>query len=201
MTDPLESRANHNITTIGIDMQIFLLFRFHGYCLLVKYFVLNIRPMINRWLFFVCDFIQYNQINALRLISKFSVLPYNCWYYSQQSHMNIFRVTGPLCGEFTCPRWIPLTKASDTELCCFFDLRLNEPLSKQSWGWWFETPLSPLWRQCNAELANSARTSSLSTVNSSEVKQQRYINFSYHYYTKTSNTGHTKTWMLRNNAN
>ena len=24
----------------------------------------------------------------------------------------------------------------------FFDLRLNKPLSKQSWGWWFET-LSP----------------------------------------------------------
>ena len=25
----------------------------------------------------------------------------------------IFRVTGPLCGEFTGYRWIPLTKASD----------------------------------------------------------------------------------------
>ena len=27
--------------------------------------------------------------------------------------------TGPLCGEFTGPRWIPLTKASDAELWCF----------------------------------------------------------------------------------
>ena len=30
-----------------------------------------------------------------------------------------FRVTGPLCGEFTGHRWIPFTKASDAELWCF----------------------------------------------------------------------------------
>ena len=31
----------------------------------------------------------------------------------------------------------------------FFDLRLNKRLSKQSWGWWFETPSHSLWRHCN----------------------------------------------------
>ena len=31
----------------------------------------------------------------------------------------------------------------------FFDLRLNKGLSKQSWGWWVETPSRPLWRHCN----------------------------------------------------
>ena len=31
----------------------------------------------------------------------------------------------------------------------FFDLRPNKRLSKQSWGWWFETPPWSLWRQCN----------------------------------------------------
>ena len=35
------------------------------------------------------------------------------------SNGNIFRVTGPLCGEFTGHRWIPHTKASDAELWCF----------------------------------------------------------------------------------
>ena len=35
------------------------------------------------------------------------------------SNGNIFRVTGPLCGEFTGHRWIPLTKASVAELWCF----------------------------------------------------------------------------------
>ena len=32
---------------------------------------------------------------------------------------NILRVTGHLWGESTGPRWIPLTKAGDTELWCF----------------------------------------------------------------------------------
>ena len=35
------------------------------------------------------------------------------------SNGNIFPVTGPLWGESTGHRWIPLTKASDTELWCF----------------------------------------------------------------------------------
>ena len=35
------------------------------------------------------------------------------------SNGNIFRVTGPLWGEFTGHRWIPGTKASDAELRCF----------------------------------------------------------------------------------
>ena len=35
------------------------------------------------------------------------------------SNGNIFRATGPLCGEFTGHRWIPRTKASDAKLWCF----------------------------------------------------------------------------------
>ena len=38
------------------------------------------------------------------------------------SNENIFRVTGPLWGEFDGDRWIPLTKASDAEFDVFFDL-------------------------------------------------------------------------------
>ena len=64
------------------------------------------------------------------------------------SNGSIFRVTGSLCGEFTGHRWIPRTKASDAGLWCFFDLRLNKPLSKQSWGWWFEKLSHSLWRHC-----------------------------------------------------
>ena len=36
------------------------------------------------------------------------------------SNGNIFRVTGPLCGEFVGHLWVPLPKASDAELWCFF---------------------------------------------------------------------------------
>ena len=35
------------------------------------------------------------------------------------SNRNSFRVTGPLWGETTGHRWIPLTKASEAELWCF----------------------------------------------------------------------------------
>ena len=39
------------------------------------------------------------------------------------SNRIIFRATGPLCGEFTGHRWIPLTKASDAELWYFLSAR------------------------------------------------------------------------------
>ena len=35
------------------------------------------------------------------------------------SNGNVFRVNGPLWGESTGDRWIPLLKASDAELWCF----------------------------------------------------------------------------------
>ena len=47
-------------------------------------------------------------------------------------------------------RWIPRTQRPVTRsFDVFFDLRLNKRLSKQPWGWWFETPPWSLWRQCN----------------------------------------------------
>ena len=73
-------------------------------------------------------------------------------YMMTSSNGNIFRVTGHLCGEFTGPWWIPRTKASDEELWCFLWSASHKRLSKQSPGWWFETPSRPLWRHCN-ELA------------------------------------------------
>ena len=69
------------------------------------------------------------------------------------SNGNIFRVTGPLCGEFTghgeFPAQRPVTRSFDV----FFDLRLNKRLSKNSWGWWFEMPSRSLWRYCNDVIA------------------------------------------------
>ena len=62
------------------------------------------------------------------------------------SNGNIFLVTdlcagnSPVTGEFPSHR--PVTQSFGV----FFDLLLNEPLGKQSWGWWFETPSRSLWR-------------------------------------------------------
>ena len=68
---------------------------------------------------------------------------YPTHYMMTSSNGNIFRVTGPLCGEFPSQR--PVTRSFDVSLIC----ALNKRSSKQSWGWWFETPSRSLWRHCN----------------------------------------------------
>ena len=49
----------------------------------------------------------------------------------------------PVTGEFPAQR--PVTRSFDVS----FDLRLNTRLSKQWWGWWFETPSYPLRTHCS----------------------------------------------------
>ena len=49
----------------------------------------------------------------------------------------------PVTGEFPAQR--PVMRSFHV----FFDLLLNKRLSKQSWGWWFETPSRSSWRHCN----------------------------------------------------
>ena len=49
----------------------------------------------------------------------------------------------PVPGEFPTQR--PVTRSFDV----YFDLRPNKRLSKQSLGWWFETPGWSLWRHHN----------------------------------------------------
>ena len=80
------------------------------------------------------------------------------------SNGNIFRVTGSLCGEFTGPGEFPTQRPVTRSFDVFFDLRLNKRLSKQPWGWWFETPSWSLWRQCNdwGHLGHFRRNISLS---------------------------------------
>ena len=61
-------------------------------------------------------------------------------WWRHRTETNIFRVTGlcagnsPVTGELPSQR--PVTRSFDV----FFDLRPNKWLSKQLWGWWFETP-------------------------------------------------------------
>ena len=54
----------------------------------------------------------------------------------------------PVTGEFPSQR--PVTRSFDV----YFALHLNKRLSKQSCGWWFETPWRPLWRHCNGFCPN-----------------------------------------------
>ena len=45
----------------------------------------------------------------------------------------IYAGNSPVPGEFPAQR--PVTRSFDV----YFDLRPNKQLSKQSWGWWFDT--------------------------------------------------------------
>ena len=56
-----------------------------------------------------------------------------CLFMMTSSNGNIFRVTGHFVRGFDV----------------FFDLRPDKRLSKQSRGWWFETPSHSLWRHRN----------------------------------------------------
>ena len=92
---------------------------------------------------FIISFSHCRTVCNIRIIQN--------WPMMTSSNGNIFRVTGPLCGEFTGPGEFPTQKPVTRSFDVLFDLRLNKRLSKQPWGWWLETPSWSLWRQRNAE--------------------------------------------------
>ena len=71
------------------------------------------------------------------------------WWRHQIESFSAFLALGagnsPVPGEFPAQR--PVTRSYGV----FFDRRPNKRLSKHWWGWWFETPSSPLWRHCNVD--------------------------------------------------
>ena len=73
------------------------------------------------------------------------------FYMMTSSNGDIFRVTGPLCGNSPVPGEFPAQRPVTRSCDVFVDLRLNKRLSKQSWGWWFETLSGPLWRHSNEQ--------------------------------------------------
>ena len=78
----------------------------------------------------------------------------------------------PVTGEFPAQR--PVTRSFDV----FFDLGLNKRLSKQSWGWWFETPSRPWWRHCNVHSCCNIKYADHGTkiyvITSQDTTQARY---------------------------
>ena len=88
------------------------------------------------------------------IIGRFMSKIYPCYSCSRWRHQmetlsaSLAPCAGnsPVTGEFPAQR--PVTRNFDV----FFDLRLNKRLSKQPWGWWFETPSWWLWRHCDVVL-------------------------------------------------
>ena len=92
------------------------------------------------------------------------------------SNGSIFRVTDPLCGEFTSHVWIPhtkpVTRSFDVSLIC----TLNKRLSKQSGGWWFGMTSHSLWRHCNGTNDDHVHWYTLPGINKPEncIKIKRW---------------------------
>ena len=93
-------------------------------------------------------------LNVLRISNYIpqkitDVITYPWWRHQMETFsasLAFCAENSPVPGEFSAQRSV--TRSFDV----FFDLRLNKRLSKQSWGWWFETLSRPLWRHRNAVL-------------------------------------------------
>ena len=76
---------------------------------------------------------------------------YTWWRHQMETFSALLAIcagNSPVTGEFPPQR--PVTRSFGI----FSDLHLNKWLSKQSWDWWFETLLCPLWRHCNEKLVS-----------------------------------------------
>ena len=74
------------------------------------------------------------------------------WLRKRFPHIMLVVHNFPVIEEAeTCVRRVPPTTKVLVVISfdVFFDLHLNKWLSKQSWGWWFETTSRQLWRHCN----------------------------------------------------
>ena len=99
--------------------------------------------------FLVCTGSKFLVVTAIRQNAASLAILASLWRHQTETFSALLAIcagNSPAIGEFPAQR--PVTRSFD--VC--FDLRLNKWLSKQSWGWWFETPSLPLWRHCNVLL-------------------------------------------------
>ena len=75
----------------------------------------------------------------------------HCKFMMTSSNGNIFHVTGPLCGEFTGHRWIPLTRASDAELWCFLWSASEQTVEYTNKTLVIRDGLTPIMLHCNVD--------------------------------------------------
>ena len=88
----------------------------------------------------------------------FKIIPWSVstatmtWWRHQ---LETFSALLAICaGNSPVPSEFPTQRPVTWSFYVYFDLRLNKRLSKQPWGWWFETPSWSLWRQCNVSSCN-----------------------------------------------
>ena len=85
--------------------------------------------------------LQWNSGILMECIHSPDRLTLSRWRHQMETFSALL-ILCAVTGEFPTR---PVPRSFDV----FFDLRVDKRLSKQSWGWWFETPSSSIWRHCN----------------------------------------------------
>ena len=140
---------------------------------LVSYYIISHYPLISH-------------SSEMLLFIKISGISW--WRHQMETFSALLAIcaeNSPVTGEFSAQR--PVTRSCDV----FFNLRLNKWLSKQWWGWWFETPSCPLWRHRNVNSVFSITLSLLFII----CKWYSYI-YTYIYKTLIGFLGCGRKWLL-----
>ena len=108
----------------------------------------SVIDLLQRLMFFMLSFLRSSSRNKwVSMTFMWSHCNDDSWWRHQMETFSgllaICAGNSPVPGEFHAQR--PVTRSFDF----FFDLRLNKWLSKQSWGWRFETLSQPFRRHCN----------------------------------------------------
>ena len=78
------------------------------------------------------------------------------WFTWWRHQMKTFSALLAICaGNLPVTNEFPAQRSVTRSFGVLFHLRLYKRLSKQSWGWRFETPSCPLWCHCNDHPANN----------------------------------------------
>ena len=102
-----------------------------------KYFLLSQRVLVVSF--------ALNKMRKMPLLYGF----FAWWRHEMETFSALLAIcvgNSPVTGEFPTQR--PVTRSFDV----FFDQLLNKRLSKQWWGWWFETPSRPVWHHWNVHV-------------------------------------------------
>ena len=102
-----------------------------------------------------------------------------------------------IAGEFPSQR--PVTRSFEV----FFDLRLNQRVIKQWWGWWFETLSCPLWCPCNVrgwivqKKSRSVRTSTRQIIHLGHKPMAKCKHIHQRHYPALAVGWPAYPWLMR----
>ena len=93
--------------------------------------------------------VHFAALHPMKYVQHYVAIWITFIYMMTSSNGNIFRVTAICAGNSTVPGEFPTQRPVTRGFDVYFDLRSNKRLSKQWWGWWFETASRPSWRHRN----------------------------------------------------